>query len=311
MKRAQRALISTSNFGHFDPTPVIMLKEKHLELILNPFGRKLTALEVLEIGKDADGILAGTEPLNRENLPNLKNLKVISRCGAGLDNVDLAEAKRLHIKVFNTPEAPVQAVAELTLGLILSLMRKISKVDCELKKGNWYRPAGSLLTGKVVGIIGLGRIGKKVVSLLKPFGAKILFTDPNIKEKVCVGARQCSLNELLSTANIITIHIPFSKENAFLLDAAKINLMKRSSILVNCARGGIIDEQSLVTALKTGKIAGAALDVFEKEPYSGSLCELDNVILTSHIGSYTAETRIAMEIEASRNLLKGLHLLSR
>lgn len=309
MRGKQKVLVSTVNFGKFDSAPLRVLQEKRLDLVFNPFGRKLTAEEVIELGKDVDGIIAGTEPLNNKNLPYLKNLKVISRCGAGLDNIDLAETEKLHIKVFNTPEAPVQAVAELAVGFMFSLLRKIPYTDKELKKGNWQRSVGDLLAGKTVGIIGLGRIGKKVAELLTPFGVVLLFTDPNIKEKVRGGVKKCTLSYLLSHSDIVTIHIPFSKENKRLLDRNRINLMKRSSILINCARGGIVDEESLFMALKSGKIAGAALDVFDKEPYSGPLCELDNIILTPHIGSYTVETRIAMEIEASRNLLKGLHLL--
>jgi len=301
-----KGAVSTTSFGKFDTSPIDMLKEKGLELVFNPFGRKLTSQEIISLVSDSVGLIAGTENLRADVLPKLSNLKVISRCGAGLDNVDLVKAKELNIEVFSTPDGPTDAVAELTICLILCLLRKTPLMDRCVREGIWNKLMGNLLRGKKVRIIGLGKIGKKVASLLSVFGTELYFTDPEIKESADEIAMKCSLDELLSIADIITIHIPYNKENEYLIDSCRISLMKESSILINCSRGKIVDEEALYQALKEEKIAGAAIDVFEKEPYSGPLREMDNVILTPHIGSYAKEARIQMEKEASFNLLKGL-----
>ncbi len=300
-----KILISTSSFAKFDKCPLNLLKDKGFEIILNPFGRELTAQEVIDLGINCSGFIAGTEPLRADTLTKLKNLKVISRCGAGLDNVDIVRAGELKIKVFNTPDSPTVAVAELTIGLIFSLLRKVVLMDKELRSGKWSKRMGSLLEGKSVGIIGMGRIGKKVAQYLQPFGVQVYFSDPNIQETSIGYALRLELDKLLEAVDIVTIHMSFNQRDRYLIDSAKISLMKPGAFLVNCSRGGIVDENALYLAVKEGKLAGAAIDVFEKEPYSGKLIELENVILTPHIGSYAVEARIGMEKESVYNLLKG------
>ena len=311
--------ITTTSFGKYDKEPLNLLKENGFKIILNPYGRKLKKEEVIELCRDAVGIIAGTEILDADVLEKLTqpsvltsqtSLKVISRCGTGLDNIDLNAAKRLGVKIYNTPNALTLAVAELTVGLILNLLRKINQMDISIKHSKWEKLMGNLLSAKKVGIIGFGRIGRKVAELLIPFGCEIRYYD--IKEEFrdlgIEGFRDkdyemIKLEELLRISDIISIHVS-SKEQ--IIGENEIRMMKKGSWLVNVARGGVVDENALYMALKERHLAGAAVDVFEQEPYTGPLIELNNVILTPHIGSYALETRVEMERQAVENLLKGL-----
>lgn len=295
-----KILISTTTYGEYDPSPINALKDKGLEILTNPYGRKLKPDEVITLAKDCIGIIAGTEPLGKDILEKLSSLKVISRCGTGIDNVDLNTAHRLGIKVYNTPDAPTQAVSELTLALMLNLLRRVSLMDRQVHEGQWGKNMGNLLSGKKVGIIGFGRIGRRVSGLLKPFECEIAYSDPFVDSKE---ARQMSLEDLLGWADIITLHVS-SKET--ILGKAELSLIKKGAWLINVSRGGVVDEDVLYESLKDGRLQGAALDVFNEEPYKGSLRGLENVILTPHIGSYAVESRIRMEMEAANNLLEGL-----
>lgn len=298
--------VSISSFAKFDYTPRELLYHAGLKVKLNPYGRKMTEIELLNLATEASGLIAGTETLDSKTLDQLPHLKVISRCGAGMDNVDVKKAKRLGIKVYNTPDIPTLAVAELTIGLILALLRKISLMDREMHNGLWKKRMGNLLAGKQVGIIGLGRIGRKVAEVLKAMGAEVFYTDPKVTEKEAGITPRVELKELLGKSDIISLHLTHSNKNNKLLGQKQISIIKQGAFLINCSRGGTVDEKVLYLALKKGKIAGAAIDVFDKEPYKGPLKKLDNVILTPHIGSYAIEARVKMEIQAVKNLIKGL-----
>lgn len=297
-----KAAITTSSFGKYDEAPLRLCKEIGLEVILNPHGREVKPDELAELACDAVGIIAGTEPITEETLSKLSSLKVISRCGTGMDNIDLCCAHKMGIKVFNTPDAPTTAVAELTLGLVLSLMRKTHKMNADIKGGRWEKLMGNLLYKKKVGIKGFGRIGRRVAELLSLFGCEIAYSDPFVGDGL-LGFRNIPLEELLGWADIVSIHVPVSEQ---LMGADKLMLMKKGAWLLNTSRGGVIDEAKLYDLLKSGHLSGAALDVFAEEPYSGPLKELDNVILTPHIGSYARESRIEMEMQAVENLLRGI-----
>ncbi|HHW00448.1 MAG TPA: phosphoglycerate dehydrogenase [Clostridiaceae bacterium] len=277
-----------------------------LNVIHNPYKRKLTGDEIkdLIIKYQPVGIIAGVEPLTREVMMAAENLKVISRCGIGIDSVDMKAAGELGIKVTITPEAPMISVAELTIGLILSIIRKITVLDAGIRKGGWKGPKGNLLWGKTVGIIGCGRIGTYVSRLLKAFGCDVIGYDPYIKEhEIC---RMVGFEELLEKSDIISLHIPYTDENKNIIGAAQLKQMKPTCLLINAARGGLIDEDALYEALKNGEIAGAALDCFAEEPYSGPLTKLENTVLIPHMGSSATEARIMMEKQALDNLIKGL-----
>ena len=295
-------VISTTSFGEYDASPLVMLREEGFEVVLNPYRRKVKPDELTRLAKDAVGLIAGTEPITEEVLLLMNNLKVISRCGTGVDNVDINAAERFGIKVFNTPDAPTLAVAELTVSLILNLLRKVNIMDAAIRNGKWEKLMGNLLSGKKVGIIGFGKIGQKVAELLRPFNCDIQYYDIRT-EDLRPEFRKVELRELLKESDIISIHVS-SKEQ--IIGKEEFRSVKKGSWLVNVSRGGLIDEETLYDVLKKGDIAGAAIDVFAQEPYSGPLIELDNVVLTPHIGSYAVESRIEMEKEAVRNLLKGL-----
>ena len=297
-----KIVITTTSFAQYDKRPLTLLNDKGFEVILNPNKRKLDAEEIVKLCKDAIGIVAGTEKLDEPVLKQLSSLKVISRCGTGLENVALDAAEKLNIKVYNTPDAPTLAVAELTVGLMLNLLRKVSKMDIAAKGGGWEKLMGNLLSGKNVGIIGLGRIGRNVVKLLSPFGCKLAYYDTSVKDKL-LDLNWMTLEELLRWADIISIHAA-GKET--IIGGNELRIMKKGAWLINTSRGEAVNEKALYAALKNGDLSGAALDVFQREPYDGPLKELDNVILTPHIGSYAKETRVEMEMEASKNLLAGL-----
>ena len=308
MNQQMKIFISTTSFAEYDASPLKLLRDAGMEVEVNLFRRKLTPEECLRLYKDIDGLIAGTEALTAEILRSARNLKVISRCGAGADNIDMEVAEELGIKVLTTPDVPTQAVAELTIGLVLDLMRGISVENRLVRAGVWQKHMGSLLSEKTLGIMGLGRIGKRVVELTQPFNLKYIAWDisPDRQFADRYNVEFTGLDELLSKADIVTVHLPYASELEGIIGERELSLMKREAFLVNTARGGLVDEAALGKALKEKGIAGAALDVFEQEPYAGRLKELDNVILTPHIGSYAKEARVEMEAQAVKNLIEGL-----
>jgi D-3-phosphoglycerate dehydrogenase len=305
--------VTTSSFAVYDPAPLNMLRAAVSEIVLNPYGRQLNEAEAKEILCGCVGVLAGTEPLGAEVLMTLPELKVISRCGTGLDNIDLAVADQLGLQVYNTPDAPTVAVAELTLALALDLARRISSQDRMVRAGVWKKSMGRLLSGQKVGVVGYGRIGRRVTSLFKALGCEVAVCDPALVQSPALAASAppaFSLAELLAWADGLTLHCPSSAAKP-LLGRAELALLKPGAWLINAARGGLIDEAALAEALVEGRLAGAALDVFTHEPYQGPLTNLDNAVLTPHIGSYAQETRAEMERDAANNLLRGLESLKK
>ena len=278
------------------------------EIIINPYGRKLTSNEVVSLASDCIGIVAGLEPLDKTVLNKLPKLKCISRVGVGMDNIDIDYAEKKGIKIVNTPNGPTRAVAELTLGLTMSLLRKIPSANNDIKNKNWKKYTGNLLFNKKIGVLGLGRIGKNVSELFLGLGNEVYGYDINPdlewakKKKIYLKG----FNEILSTCDIITVHIPGSNNSKPFISKKELNLMKKDSILINVSRGGVVDETDLFNFLKENKILGAAVDVFNEEPYYGPLCDLDNIILTPHMGSYAKEGKLQMEIDAVNNLISSL-----
>lgn len=306
-----RILITTSSFGKEDSSAIKLLHDAGYEVILNPYGRKLSEDEVVNLLSEVKpvGMIAGVEPLTGCVLEQAGGLKVISRCGIGMDNVDLNAARSRGIAVLNTPNGPTQAVAELTVGLIFDLLRSISFLDRELRKGNWRKETGSLIQGKKIGIVGLGRIGKRVAELLLALEAKVAGTDikPDFKWLQTNQVPLVSLEELLQESEILCLHVSYTADNKHLIGRREIDAMRKGAYLVNLSRGDLIDEHALYSALTGGHLAAAALDVFVHEPYNGPLTKLDNVVLTPHIGSYATEARLKMEMQAVENLLSVLN----
>jgi len=303
-----KVLVSTSTFGEFDETPLQKLKQNGFEVVVNPYGRKLQPQESIGLMRDIDGIIAGTEPLNSDILKRANRLKVISRLGVGLDNVDLTAAKQLGIHVASTPAAPTEAVAELTLGLMIVLARRVVEADHAIRNGSWKPLMGVLLTGKTLGIVGLGRIGKRVAELVQPLGMSILayepFADGSFVTKYQIGL--VSLSELFSQADIVSLHIPLLPETRGLVSRELFALMKPTALLINTCRGEVVDEAALLQAVESNRLAGAALDVYNEEPYRGPMKQNSRIILSAHMGSYAKEARIQMEHEAVENLIRLL-----
>jgi len=305
-----RVLITTSSFGKDDSSPLNLLQNAGYETIINPHGRKLTEDEVLNLLLEVKpvGMIAGVEPLTTRVLQQAKGLKVISRCGIGMDNVDLDAARSLGIIVSNTPDAPTEAVAELTIGFIFNLLRKIAFLDRELRKGNWTKESGGLVRGKNVGVVGLGRIGKRVAEMLLALGAKVAGTDiqPDYEWLHRKQVPFISLEELLKQSEILCLHVSYTENSEHLIGRKEMESMPKGACLINTSRGEIVDHNALYSMLTSGHLSGAALDVFDHEPYTGPLTKLDNVVLTPHIGSYAREARIEMEIQAAENLIQEL-----
>ena len=308
MTNSQKILISPSSFGQCGLKPTELLEKNDFEIINNPFGRKLTENEVIEIAGDCIGIVAGVEPLTKNVMDSLTNLKCISRVGVGMDSVDLEYAKLKRIVVVNTPDGPTRSVAEMTIAMVFSLLRKIPQADANIKNSIWKKEIGNLVFGKKIGIIGLGRIGKMVAEIFLSLGNKVigydLYPDDNWVKKNAI--RLVDLDILMGESDILSIHIPPSKDKIAIIGRNQLLKMKKSAFLINAARGGVVDEIVLFDLLKNKKIAGAAIDVFSEEPYNGSFKQLDNVVLTPHLGSYAAEGKLQMEIDAVNNLINVL-----
>lgn len=301
MKKRIKVFVSTFPFAKTDPKAAELIVNQGWELEPNPYGRKITIPELKLLLPEVDALIAGTERLDKDTLEFADNLKLISRVGIGLDGIDWAEIKRRGIEVAYTPEAPTLSVTELTLGFMLDLSRGIVNTTINMHNRLWQRHTGKELTGRTIGIIGLGRIGKTLVRLLKPFNCKILVNDiePDYefikKNKLTLVKKEVIHKE----ADFVTLHVPLTKLTRNLINEDVLKLMKKDAFLINDSRGPVVNEKALYKALKQNQIKGAAIDVYEKEPYSGILCELDNIILTSHMGSCTGESRRAMEIVAA------------
>jgi D-3-phosphoglycerate dehydrogenase len=303
-----KILVSPSSFGQCGLKPLEILKNAGYEVINNPFGRKLTEDEVIEYASDVTGIVAGVEPLNKKVMDNLPNLKCISRVGVGMDSVDLEYAKSKGITVVNTPNGPTRAVAELTIALTMDLLRRVSKADRNIKNKIWKKEIGNLILNKTIGIFGFGRIGRETAKLFQGLGANVIAYDlfPDSEYAELNDIKMVEKEELFKVADIVTIHVPGNKDKTPVITATELNMMKKSAYLVNISRGGVVDEEALFNTLNQNEIVAGATDVFISEPYRGKLIELENVILTPHLGSYAKEAKLKMEIDAVNNLIQSL-----
>lgn len=259
-----------------------------------------------EIIKDYDALIVrSATKVTKDIISASSKLKVIGRAGVGLDNVDLAAATQKGIIVMNTPGGNTISTAEHTMSMILALSRNIPQANASTKKGEWKRSKfmGVELYGKVLGIVGLGRIGTEVAKRALSFGMKILAYDPFLSAEVAesLGIEIAELKDLLAGSDYITVHTPLTEETKHMISAEEFSLMKAGVRIINCARGGIVDEAALLSAIKESKVSAAALDVFEKEPLApeSELLKLDNVIVTPHLGASTEEAQVNVAIEVA------------
>ncbi|NLU35723.1 MAG: dihydrofolate reductase [Clostridiales bacterium] len=268
--------------------------------------------ELLKAVKGCHGMIAAGINVDEEIMDAAPELKIISVYGAGYDNVDTKAATARGIVVTNIPDVVTDSTAEITLGLMLSVMRRISELDRRLRQDRGFRWSmmtymGRDLFGKELGIIGMGRIGKAVAKRAAAFGMRISYytrkrLDPVIEMELEASYKR--MDELLQTADVISIHTPLTEETRHLIGYRELSMMKPGAYLINTSRGPVVDEKALVKCLSEGRIAGAGLDVFENEPkISPELLKMDNVVLTPHIGTDTVETRINMNREAARNII--------
>jgi len=304
-----KVLITTVPFADKNRLPIELLRKGNISYLINPIGRKLKERELVDMIADFDVIIAGTELITEEVMTQGKNLKFISRVGIGLDSVDLLAAERLGIKVSYTPDAPAPAVAELTVGMMLSLLRYVQLANSQMHQGLWHRYFGRRISEITIGIIGFGRIGQGVIDRLTSFRPyKILVNDINNEvEFTSMSWIQFATKEqILEQADLISLHVPLTSKTKNMICYDELKTMKKDAIIINTSRGGIINELDLAKVLNEGHLAGAAIDVFEKEPYDGELKDIERCLLTSHMGSMSIDCRSLMEIEATKEAVRFL-----
>jgi len=279
-----------------NPTLKEILEKNGLKVTYEP---EITPEQIAEkIGNFQVVVVRGRTKLSRELIEKADKCKIIARVGVGLDNIDQEAAKEKNIRVINAVEGAITAVAELVIGLMLSLAREIPRADREIRNGNWIKKElmGSELKGKYLGIVGLGNIGKRLGRLARALNMNIIgydvipIDDEFSKE---VGLMKADLDTLLSSADYVSFHVPLLDSTRHMINAEKLKMMKNTARIINTARGGVIDEEALYNSLKEGSLAGAALDVFEVEPATGNkLITLPNFIATPHMGAQTKEAQL-------------------
>jgi D-3-phosphoglycerate dehydrogenase len=302
-----KALITTVPFGDKNRLPLEQLEAAGIEYLINPLGRKLKEDELADMVTDFDVLIAGTEPITDKVMARASRLKLISRVGIGLDGVDLLSAQKRGIQVSYTPDAPAPAVAELTIGLMLTLLRSVHVVNAQMHRGEWQRHFGRRIPEVTIGIIGTGRIGGRVLRRLAGFGSpRILVNDltPNLKVAPELKLQWVDKTEIYRNSDIVSLHVPLTKQTKNMIQREQLLQMKPDAMILNLSRGGIINELDLAHVLKAGHLSGAAIDVFEQEPYSGPLSQIDRCLLTSHMGSMSIDCRTRMEIEATEEAVR-------
>lgn len=296
--------VTSSSFSK-SSTLTAELRNHFTEVRLNISGEKLQGDDLARFLTDADGAVIGLERIDRDVLCQCSNLKFIAKYGVGLDNIDLKACNEMGVKVGWTGGVNRLSVAEMTVGFMLALCRNLFFSSNQLKGGEWNKTGGAQLSGKTIGIIGVGNIGQEVIRLLQPFGCQIMVNDiidnPGFYERY--GLEFATKEEIFAHADIVSIHTPLTEETCHLINRATLQRMKRSAFLINTARGGIVLHEDLKWALKNGIIAGAAIDVYESEPPEDSdLLGIPNLICTPHIGGNANEAVIAMGMSAIKHL---------
>lgn len=255
-----------------------------------------------------DGIIIGTAKVNRDLFQKAKRLKAIIKYGAGTDNIDKTAAQEYSIQVLNLPSINCETVAEMALGLMFSVARRIVEGDRCIRNGTWKRLLGFPVRGKTLGVIGTGAIGRALIQMISGLYMRILAYDIiHNKDIPKYGVTYVELDDLLKQSDFVSLHVPLNETTFHLIGSKELNVMKKEAFLINTSRGPVIDEKALYEALKNKKIAGAALDVFEVQPpFENPLLDLDNVVCTPHIAAYTEETLRQMDVECVTILSRAL-----
>src|SRR5690625_5250444 len=306
-----KILITPRSFAKFDKEPFELLKKFNAEVVINPYGRSLTKQERISLVGDIDGIIVGVDPIDQEVMDSAPKLKAIAKYGVGTDNIDLDYAKEKDIPVTITEGANKDAVAEYTIALMLSVARKVVQIDNECRKLNWSKITTIDTYGKTLGLIGVGQIGKTVVKRLKGFDMNILAYDLHRDNKFAKENNMTyveQLDELLKKADFISLHLPLNESTKNIIGKRELQLMKENAILINTARGGLIDEDALLVALEHNYIWGAGLDVFKEEPPTNKkLLSNSNLVIGSHCAASTQQATINMGKVATKQLIESLN----
>jgi D-3-phosphoglycerate dehydrogenase len=301
-------MVSPEQWGDVNPLSRTMLEEAGVKIVRNTKRRLLVEPEMKELIKGCDVAISGAEPMPAAVMDCAPKLRFVARCAVGLDSIDLMAARERGIGVSYVPGANAQAVAELTISHILTLIRGVQRGDALLRKGEWFRVMGRSLEELTVGIIGIGKIGKRVARHLMGFGARIIANDlaPDEDFGAIHRIEWASKERLYREADVICLHVPKAPSTLNLIGREQLAMMKDGAFLINTARGGLIDEAALAEALTSGKLGGAGLDVFSEEPYRGPLAGIENIIMTCHMGANTRSSRARMEIQAAECLIAYL-----
>jgi D-3-phosphoglycerate dehydrogenase len=293
-----KVLITATSFSEVTREPEERLKESGHEVVHNPYNRPMIAQEVAPLLAEADACGAGVDDFSAPAFAQAERLKVIVKHGAGVDNIDIAECTRRGIVAANVPAANAEAVADMTLALMLAVARHVPAGDRTTKEGKWLNTYGVDLCRAKVGLLGLGQIGKAVARRCRGFDARVLAFDPCFDERFGTEhgvERAESLEQVMREADFVSIHMPANEETRKIIDAQKIGLMKPTAILVNTARGAIVDEDALADALEAGRIFGAGLDVYAAEPPTGSrLLKCERAVTMPHVSSNTPDALLGM-----------------
>lgn len=308
-----KILVTPRSFVQSGEKALQLLRDEGFQLVLNESGKTYTEEEMIGQCSDIDGIIVGIDPMTEQVIQSASRLKAISKYGAGLDNIDTETAKRRGIRVDRAAGTNATSVAELAVGLFFSLARSIPYVSASTKNGGWGRRRGVELSGKTIGIIGMGNIGKEVARMSHGLGMSVIAYDPYIHagdEAVRqYSVRMQELPEIYENADFISLHLPLTEETRHMICKESLERMKSTAFLVNTSRGELVDEDALYEALKDGVIAGAAEDVFSKEPPEDApLLTLDNFYLTSHVGAFTKEANEKMAMVSAMNLIRMLEI---
>jgi D-3-phosphoglycerate dehydrogenase len=306
---AAKVMIATRSFGSASPKPLQTLNEAGVEVIWVDANSPSVQDEILELVPEVTAIIIGLVPITEKIIEKSCRLKIITMYGVGVNHIDLEAARRKGVIVTNCPGSNDQAVADLTMGLMLTVARNIPQIDRDIRDGYWKKYMGGELWQKKLGLIGLGNIAKGVAYRAKGFDMQVSAYDPYTSAEAAEahGVRLQPFDELISQSDFVSLHAPLTEETKDMFGSTQFKMMKTTSYLINTARGGLVDEQALHNALSNGEIAGAGLDVFVEEPLKNSkLVELKNVVLTAHTGTHTKESIERMGMMAVDNVLRVL-----
>lgn len=298
-----KVLVTPRSFAQFSQDPISILESHGFEIVKSPKNTILTEKDLLDLVEDVDAIIVGVDPITKAVIDKAKNLKVISKYGVGVDNIDVAYAKEKNIAIEIALNANASAVSDYAFTLMCAVARRVVEIHNACVRDDWSKRSALDIYGKTMGIVGYGEIGKGVAKRALGFDMDVLVYDPYTKEEVI--GRKVDLETLLKTSDFVSVHTPLTKDTHHLINASNMKLMKSTAILVNTARGGVVDEAALYEALVKGDIYGAGLDVFEQEPPTGSkLLTLDNVVLGTHAAASTQGAVDMMGEMASKNVVK-------